>query len=288
MFCSGMVLRKLGLIYFVSVMGIGLSVRASATETTATQPSPLDRAFHAMYDLDFDRADREIATVANANPMNPVAPAAEAASVLFSIFARHNILQAQFFVSDDHYKERRKVEPDPGSLQRLERSLDRAEQLANAALARDPRNVDALFALTLVYGLRADYAALLERRDMAALRYSKQANQFAARLLAINSRYYDAYLATGLQKYLVSLKSAPVRLLLRLGGIQGDREEAIQELRLVAERGRYLAPFAQILLSVSRLRDGDREGALQLLSSLRNRYPHNPLFAQEVARLESD
>jgi hypothetical protein len=239
-----------------------------------------------MYDLDFVRAEREIAAVAIAHPQAPLAPVADAASVLFTIFAKHNVLQAEFFVLDIRYEERRKVQPDVESVQRFERALGRGEQLSTEALARNPRDKDALFALTLVYGLRADYAALIERRDMVALRHSRRANEFATRLLAIDGEYYDAYLATGLQKYLVSLRSAPVRFLLRLGGIEGDREEGIRQLSLVAERGRYLAPFAQILLSVSHLREGDRAGALQLLSGLRSRYPHNPLFAEEAARLQ--
>lgn len=250
------------------------------------QTSELDRAFDAMYDLDFAKAEREIAVVAAAHPQAPLPPVADAASVLFSIFAKHNVLQAEFFVSDDRYKERQKIEPDAYSLQHFEKALARGEQLAANALIHNPRDADALFALAMVHGLRADYAALLERRDMAALSDSKRANEFAARLLAVDGEYYDAYLATGLQKYMVSLRSAPVRLALRLGGIEGDRGEAVRELSIVAERGRYLAPFAQILLSVARLRDGDRAGALQLLSNLRSRYPHNPLFAEEVARLQ--
>ena len=43
---------------------------------------------------------------------------------------------------------------------------------------------------------------------------------------------------------MLSLKPAPVRWLLRLGGAQTDKMEGIQKLQLTAEKGRYLRPYA--------------------------------------------
>jgi hypothetical protein len=73
--------------------------------------------------------------------------------------------------------------------------------------------------------------------------------------------------------------------MLRLGGIKGDREEGLHDLELGAERGHYLAPFARIVLAVARLRQHNHEDAVQLLVGLRRQFPHNPLFAEEIARL---
>jgi hypothetical protein len=104
-------------------------------------------------------------------------------------------------------------------------------------------------------------------------------------LLSTSPQFYDAYVATGIQKYLVGLRPAPVRWMLRLGGIKGDREEGLHDLELGAERGHYLAPFARIVLAVARLRQHNHEDAVQLLVGLRRQFPHNPLFAEEIARL---
>ena len=54
----------------------------------------------------------------------------------------------------------------------------------------------------------------------------------------------------------------PFRLLLRLGGGQTNRTQGIDKLRLTAERGHYLAPFARLLLAVTALRDRDNARAL--------------------------
>jgi predicted Zn-dependent protease len=58
-------------------------------------------------------------------------------------------------------------------------------------------------------------------------------------------------------------------------------------LKLTAERGRYLAPFARILLAIAYVRDNDNTRARELLSALRQEFPDNSLFALEIARLDS-
>ena len=253
------------------------------------QQSPvtmLDRAFLAMYDLNFAGADSDLAQFVAERPNDPCGPAAQAASILFSIFERNQTLQSEFFTSDASYSKRETILPDEASLQRFRSALDRAEQLAARTLARSASDENALFALTLVYGLRADFAALVVHKDLAALRYSEKGNEWAHRLLATSPQFYDGYVATGIQKYLVSLKPAPLRWLLRLKGIQGGQDESIRELELAAGKGRYLAPFARILLAVAHLRRQEREPAVVILAGLHQRFPHNSLFSGELAHIQ--
>ncbi len=81
--------------------------------------------------------------------------------------------------------------------------------------------------------------------------------------------------------------SAPARWILRMGGFSGDKKQGMVELRLVSERGHYLAPYARILLAIAEIREKDPAGARQLLTQLRYEFPGNPLFTQELARLET-
>ena len=71
------------------------------------------------------------------------------------------------------------------------------------------------------------------------------------------------------------------------GGVSGDRKAGIEELQVTAQRGHYLAPFARILLAIAYVRDKDKPRARDMLESLRGEFPGNPLFAHELARLES-
>jgi hypothetical protein len=255
------------------------------TQADGAPPSNLDRAFHAMYDLDFGKADADLAQFGAEHPENPLGPTAQAASELFALFEERKILQSEFFVADDQWVSRKKEVVAEDRRREFEKTLSKAEDLANRSLGRNEPDPDALFALTMVYGLRADYAALVDRQDFTALRYSNKGNEWARKLLAGSPECYDAYVATGVQKYLVGLKPAPVRWILRIGGIKGNRDEGLQELQLTAEKGRYLAPFARILLAIAYLRKKDTAKSVELLSGLRREFPRNRLFADEIARL---
>ena len=127
--------------------------------------------------------------------------------------------------------------------------------------------------MTLCYGLQADYAALIEKRNIASLRYTKESTKWAEKSLTADPSNYDAHIAGGISEYLIGTMAAPVRWLVRLGGISGDKQEGIKELKVVAERGHYLAPFADILLAIAYVRDHDKQHARELLAQLHIEFP---------------
>jgi hypothetical protein len=129
--------------------------------------------------------------------------------------------------------------------------------------------------------------ALIEKRYAASFQEMKASRQTAERLLAAHPGMYDAWIAVGVENYMLSVKAAPVRWLLRLAGGETDKAVGIQKLKLTAEKGHYLAPFARLLLAVAALRDHDEWRARTLLEGLVRDYPHNPLYAQELARLQT-
>ncbi len=93
---------------------------------------------------------------------------------------------------------------------------------------------------------------MIEKRDLAALNYSKEASAYSKQVLAIDPNMHDAHLAIGVENYMLSLKSAPIRWILGMTGAATNREEGIRLLRLTATQGHYLAPFARMMLAVGR------------------------------------
>jgi tetratricopeptide (TPR) repeat protein len=245
----------------------------------------LDLGYRRMYSLDFEGAERIFATWEQERPEDPRGPVSEAAGLLFSELHRLGILEAQFFVDDDAFADRAERKPDPKVKVRFDAAVERAEDLARKRLAFEPANEDALFALALGSGLRADYLSLIEARNIAALSPTKHANEWAEKLLRIDPEYADAYLATGLSKYIIGSTPAPIRWVLRIGGYTGDKKEGLRELELTAEKGRLLAPFARLLLAMAYLRQKDVAHARQMLEHLQEEFPENPLYAREIARI---
>jgi hypothetical protein len=113
----------------------------------------------------------------------------------------------------------------------------------------------------------------------------KNSRRIAEQLVAIDPSCYDAYLAVGVENYLLGLNSVPVRWILRLSGAQTDKAEGVKHLRMTAEKGRYLGPFARLLLAVAALRDNDRASARALLAGLSQEFPRNHLYSEELAKI---
>jgi hypothetical protein len=253
----------------------------------AASVSALDRGFSGLYNLDFAGAEKDFVSWQKLHPDDPVGPVSEAAGFLFSEFNRLGVLESQFYENDSAFSGRPKLLPDPGVRQVFQNAIGRAESLSHIRLAKDPKDRDALFAMTLSSGLQADYAALIEKRNMASLHFTKQASVWAQQLLAICHDCYDALLATGMSKYVIGSMAAPVRWLLRMGGLPADKQGGIADLQTTADHGHYLAPFARILLSIAYVREKDKARAVQLLAGLQKEFPQNSLFAREIAHLQT-
>jgi len=238
-----------------------------------------------MYDLKFDEAHQVFGEWKQSHPADALAPASDAAAYLFSELARMGVLESELFVDDTKYQNRTKLQPDPQLKPRFDREIESTDHLADAALQAAASDTNALFAKSLTYGLRADLAALVEKQDLAALKYTKLGRPFSDRLKAADPKAYDAYLGGGVENYLLSLKPAPLRALLWVTGSQVDREKGLENLRMTAQYGHYLEPFAKLLLAVAALRDNNRALARELLSGLHNRFPNNPLYLRELNRL---
>jgi len=264
-----------------------LLVLSAVTFASADAPLPaLDQGFRRLYDLDFSGAQKDFERWEQQNPDNPVGPISEAAGVLFSEFNRLGVLEAQFYENDSSFAARKKYHVDATTRAVFEQRLRKAEELARVRLAHDAKDRDALFAMTLTYGLRSDFAALIEKRNLASLHYTKEASLWANQLLAADPHCSDAHLAGGISRYIIGSMAAPVRWILRVGGIPGDKAAGIAELQITARDGRLLAPFARILLAIAYVREKQTARARELLLSLQNEFPNNPLFARELTRLD--
>ena len=248
--------------------------------------SPLDAGYRQMYNLDFSGAHTTFQQWEQGHPEDPMGPVSDAAAYLFSEFDRLHVLEVDLFTDNQKFEKRDKPTPDPAVRNAFDSQLSKAGQLASQILARSPNDSNAMFAQVLMNGLRGDYLALIEKRNVAGLSYMKTGRGLAEKLLATHPGYYDAYLAIGIENYLLGINPAPVRWLLRIGGAQTDKDEGLTKLRLTAEKGHYLAPFARLLLAVAALRDNDRTTAKIILADLSREFPANRLYQKELSRIQ--
>jgi hypothetical protein len=255
---------------------------------TITAASGLDGGFRSMYNLQFEQAHRAFADWQGLHPDDPMGPAAEAAVFLFSECDRLHILEMQFLPDDKKAHKSSELTPDPETRKQFEAMLEKARAMAEARLAQDPRDTNAMFARLFMEGLHGDYLALVANRERDALGYFKQSRVLAEGLIAIDPANYDAYLPIGVENYMTSLKGGFTRWILRAGGAQTDKATGLKNLKIVAEKGHYLAPFARVFLAIAALHDHDNAHAVELMEDLAREFPGNSLYIRELALLRSE
>jgi hypothetical protein len=256
-----------------------------AVATPVPAGDQLDQGYRAMYNLDFDSAHKAFHEWEGSQPEDPFGPASDAAAYLFFEFERMKVLRSEFFAEDKSFFALRKPKPDPELKKDFENALGRSQRLSEEMLKRGKTPERAMFASVVCTALHADYLALIEKDNWQALNEVKDARNKAEALVAKYPEYKDAYLAVGVENYILSQKAAPVRIFLRMTGAQTDKDVGVQKLRIVAEQGHYLKPYAKILLAIAALRDKNRTLALRLMTELAAEFPGNDLFKQEITKL---
>jgi hypothetical protein len=273
---------KMFAVQFLLVVAILVVPSAATTVATACD---VDSGYRQMYNLDFPGAHQTFLHCEAESQRDPLPHVSNAAAYLFSEFDRLHILEVELFTDNSRFDARSKPAPDLAVRDAFMTELSQVETLTKPILAVNPDDRDALLAQVLANGLRSDYAAMIEKRNIASLGYMKASRKLAQHLLDLDPSCYDAYLAVGIENYLLGLTPAPVRWFLHMGGAETDKDAGVQRLRMTAAHGRYLAPFARLLLAVAALRDHDRNTARSLLAGLSREFPNNQLYGRELARI---
>jgi tetratricopeptide (TPR) repeat protein len=257
------------------------------TPTEVLHVPELDTGFHLLYELKFEEARDQFKTWQKSHPEDPLGSASEAASYLFEECYRQGVLTSEFFLDDKRFLGKIPLRPDPKLRAAFFAAVQRAQDLAQLGLKTNPDNPNALFAMSLSLGMQADYASLIDKRQLDSLKKIREADEYAKKLLVITPDAADAYLGLGTANYIIGSLPGPKKFFLGFAGIHGDKKVGIQQLEIAADRGHYLRPFAKILLALVALREKKTEVARARFKELVEEFPENPLFASELAKLKA-
>ena len=258
-----------------------------APAMAAAYPGIIESGFKSLYEARFQSARSDFLSWEAANPDDPLGYSWEAASYLFEEFYRQGVLTSAFFDDDTRFFQGITGKPDPGRRSGFLHAIQMAQQLAGQRLARNPRDAAALFALTVTTGMMADYTSLIEKRQLKSLQFIRKSESYAKQLLTVEPDSPDAYLALGTANYVIGSMPSYKRVFLWMGGIKGDKQLGMAQLAITANRGDYLRPFAKILLALVDLRERQPSKARTQLTELTAEFPQNPMFAHELALLDT-
>ena len=246
----------------------------------------LDAGFHLLYELKPEEAHKQFEVWQKSHPEDPLGSASEAAAYLFEECYRQGVLTSQFFLDDKRFLGKIPLKPDPELRAAFFAADNQAQELAQLRLKTNPDDPNALFAMTLSVGMQADYASLIDKRQLDSLKKIREADKYSKKLLVVAPDAADAYLGLGTANYFIGSLPGPKKFFLSFIGVHGDKKTGIQQIGIAADRGHYLRPFAKILLALAALREKKTEVALSQLSELVAEFPENPLFASELAKIK--
>jgi tetratricopeptide (TPR) repeat protein len=281
----------IGLVLSAALPALVLDVRAARAAsgqapTEVLHVPELDAGFHLLYELKFEEARAQFERWQKSHPQDPLGYASEAASYLFEECYRQGVLTSDFFLDDKRFLGKIPLEPDPQLRAAFFASDKRAQDLAELRFKTNPDDPNALFAMSLSLGMQADYASLIDKRQLDSLKKIREADRYSKKLLKVAPDAADAYLGLGTANYIIGSLPGPKKFFLGFAGIHGDKKRGIEQIETAAKYGHYLRPFAKILLALTALREKKPEVARAQLTELVAEFPENTLFASELAKLK--
>jgi hypothetical protein len=255
------------------------------SDSAFTEVPELKEGFRLLYVQKYPEAREKFAAWTSEYPSDPFGFVATAASYLFEEFYRQGVMTSDFFLDDKKFLRGIEGKPNPERLKNFLAALEQARKLARGRLAKNKNDATALFSLTLAAGMESNANSILEKKHVEGLKRMKEANEYAKLLLAQRPDASDAWVAPGSANYIIGCLSGGVRMVLWFGGIHGDKKLGMELVGKTAEKGRYLEPFAKVLLALAARREKQDILAKKLLHELTEEFPDSPLFAAEYAKV---
>ena len=259
---------------------------AAPTISTALRPpDPLNSAaFEHYYNVDYDAAVQDFERILARHPNDAFALNHLLSAIQVRELYRMGAMNSGEY-SNDNFIGQAHRPADPAQKQRIKQLVQQAEKLEDEELARNPNNVDMLYARGVTRGQFALYTALIERAWFSALRNAVGARRDHERVLELAPQYTDAKLIVGAHNYVMGNLSLAVRMAIALVGLSGDKEKGLWYLSDDYNANGETSVDAGVVLMVFLRREHRYDEALQIARVIGPRFPRNYLLPLEEANL---
>jgi tetratricopeptide (TPR) repeat protein len=280
-------LRSLALV--AVCLALSVFARAAGVHTNPMNYDPEVRAaYERFYNLDYPGAVERFEKFRAAHPTDPQAAAYLLDALIFQELYRQDLLDTTFYANDGFLTGRHATDEDPNQRNRIFALSDEAVREADWRIAKNPNDIDALFARAWVRALRCAYIAMVERAFSTGFRLAMKAKDDAAHILQIDPDYVDAKLIAGVYEYVVGALPWPFKIMIGFAGITGSKSTGLAMLRDAGERGVITSIESRTVIALFLRREAKYREAIQVVRSLKNQYPHDFLFCLEEANLRKD
>jgi tetratricopeptide (TPR) repeat protein len=253
------------------------------TDAERTRFEELRRSgLDALYNIDYDKADRDFKEIVKLYPNHPGGYQLLAARLWIKTLYESRRLQVSLYSSESFYTNG-DDKVDPKIVTEFRNLTREAKRLAEAKLKQEPKNIEALDFLANTEGLKASFEEAVERRHFAALRDGNDAVDHHREVLKLDPKYIDAQITIGLYEYVVGSLPLPVKILAGATGYRGSKKRGLAMLEQVAKEGRWSQDDAKSVLIILYTREKRYADVLVLTRELSVKYPRNYLLRVETA-----
>lgn len=244
--------------------------------------------FDHFYSLEYEPAiaifEKEIA----ARPNDPAGYNHLAQAILYREMDRAGALESELVSGNNPFYHRGKIAASEADQKRFDGAIGKAIALCEARIGVNPKDVDALYLLSVAHGLQANYNFLVRRLWRESLKQFTLSRKLSMQVTEAEPKRTDAYLVQGVHDYIVGSLPFAWKLLGFLIGFRGDKEGGLRTVEMVAARGDKNKYDAMIALAVAYRRERQTEKAVALLRELIRAFPRNYLFRLELVQMYGD
>ncbi|HEV2827783.1 MAG TPA: tetratricopeptide repeat protein [Pyrinomonadaceae bacterium] len=268
-----------------------VTVGVGAQQPQANAPGPTDNAkldslrksgVEALYNLDYEQAQKDFKEIVRLFPNHPAGPQLLAARVWIKTLYESRRLQSSLYSSESFYSSG-DDKVDPKIISEFRNLTREAKRLADLRLKKDPKDVEALYWLGAEEGLKASFEEAVERRHYAALRDGNDSVDHHREVLKIDPNFTDVGITIGLYEYAVGSLPLPIKVMAGITGFRGSKKKGLAMIERVASEGNWARDDARTLLIVLYTREKRYAEALAHARELTAKYPRNYLFRLEAA-----
>ncbi len=268
--------------HVVTTAVVLVCLAATAAEADEQSARLRARAYALAYNLDYEEATREMQAAVAADPADPAAERGLAVIPWLLISFSRGAATVDDYLGSISKQNVAMRQPPPELAARFNRHATRALALAEADLARRPRDPEALYQLGATVGLQASYVATVEGRVLGAFNAARRAYDAHEQVLALAPTRREAGLVVGTYRYVVSAMSLPVRMMAYVAGFGGGRERGLQLIEEAAASGAEAGADAKFALVLLYNRESRYADALRVLGELQRAYPRNRMLWLEA------
>jgi tetratricopeptide (TPR) repeat protein len=237
----------------------------------------------ALFNLDYDAARKSFKEMAAAFPNYPAGPQFLADTLWAETLYQTRRMQSSLYGSDDTFYSTSDDKVDPKVIDEFRTLTRQARQLTEARLKQIPKDVEALYFIGAIEGLKAAFEEAVERRHFAALKDGSDAVDKHREVIKLDPSYRDAEITIGLYDYTVGALPLPVKITAGMFGFRGSKKRGLATLERVAKEGNWVHDEAKTLLIVLYTREKRFGEAAAHAKELAAKYPRNYLYRLETA-----